>query len=45
MYVQEMILDYVFDKLSITGDHVAHPVLLTESLCTPSFSRESALCT
>ena len=37
----EAVLDSVFTKLGITTDHVRHPVVLTESICAPQFSRHA----
>ena len=32
-------LDYVFDRLGVAGDRVAHPILLTEPVCQPHHCR------
>ena len=37
----ETVLDSVFTKLGITTDHVRHPVVLTEAICAPQFSRHT----
>ncbi|KAI9106267.1 hypothetical protein DFS34DRAFT_699834 [Phlyctochytrium arcticum] len=36
----EHTLDYVFTKLGIDSDGVYHPVVMTEALCTPLYSRK-----
>ena len=36
---QEYMLDYTFQKLGIDTDRVEHPLLLTETLCNPEYSR------
>ena len=35
-------LDYVFVKLGIPTEIIQHPIVMTESLCTPRHSRTSA---
>ncbi|KAM0790724.1 hypothetical protein ACM66B_004579 [Microbotryomycetes sp. NB124-2] len=35
----EHMLDYTFLQLGIDADRVAHPVVMTEALCNPQFSR------
>ncbi|WFD30559.1 Nuclear actin-protein involved in chromatin remodeling [Malassezia sp. CBS 17886] len=37
--VMESMLDYTFSKLRIDTDRVDHPILLTETLCNPEYSR------
>lgn len=32
-------LDYTFSKLGIDTPRVDHPLLLTETLCSPDYSR------
>lgn len=32
-------LDYVFYKLGIQSDTVSHPILISETLCNPHYSR------
>lgn len=32
-------LDYVFYKLGIPTETVQHPIVMTESLCNPHYSR------
>ncbi|XP_062558705.1 actin-related protein 5 [Armigeres subalbatus] len=40
LHVQEQIFDYLFGKLGIDMDgHVPHPVLLTECIANPNYSR------
>lgn len=36
---QEHMLDYTFSKLGIDTPRVDHPLLLTETLCSPDYSR------
>lgn len=36
-------LDYAFYKLGVQSDSVAHPVVMTEALCNPHYSRGCAL--
>ena len=37
----EHIFDYIFQNLNIdTNDSVEHPLLITECLCNPNFSRD-----
>ncbi|KAK4057110.1 Nuclear actin-protein involved in chromatin remodeling [Microbotryomycetes sp. JL221] len=35
----ETMLDYAFYQLGINSDSVAHPIVMTEALCNPQFSR------
>jgi actin-related protein 5 len=37
--LMEHVLDYVFHGCGVTGDRVAHPIVLTEALCNPNYSR------
>ena len=37
---QEYTLDYVFVKLGINTDTIAHPILMTEPVCNPLYSRK-----
>lgn len=32
-------LDYVFSKLGITTKSINHPIIMTETLCNPLYSR------
>ena len=32
-------LDYIFRSVGVCGDHVPHPILLTETVCNPNYSR------
>lgn len=36
---QENMLDYTFYKLAIPTGIVQHPVVMTEALCNPNYSR------
>mmetsp|Transcript_13179 Transcript_13179/g.25135 ORF Transcript_13179/g.25135 Transcript_13179/m.25135 type:complete len:751 (+) Transcript_13179:207-2459(+) len=36
---QEAILDYAFDRLAVSGPEVAHPIVLTETVCNPPTTR------
>ncbi|TPX57687.1 hypothetical protein PhCBS80983_g03653 [Powellomyces hirtus] len=36
----EHTLDYVFCKLGIDTDRIYHPILMTETLCNPAYSRK-----
>ncbi|KAJ3289398.1 Nuclear actin-protein involved in chromatin remodeling, partial [Borealophlyctis nickersoniae] len=38
--IQEYTLDYVFAKLGIDTDRISHPVLMTEPICNPAYSRK-----
>ncbi|KAE8209976.1 hypothetical protein CF327_g6097 [Tilletia walkeri] len=37
--VMESVLDFTFSKLGIESETVQHPVLLTETLCNPAYTR------
>mmetsp|Transcript_39669 Transcript_39669/g.64339 ORF Transcript_39669/g.64339 Transcript_39669/m.64339 type:complete len:718 (-) Transcript_39669:340-2493(-) len=37
---QEIIFDRVFDLLGVSSDTVEHPVVLTEPVCNPNYSRK-----
>ncbi|KAK0560941.1 Nuclear actin-protein involved in chromatin remodeling [Tilletia horrida] len=39
--VMENILDFTFSRLGIQSETVQHPLLLTETLCNPGYSRAS----
>ena len=39
--MKETVLDYTFVKLGITGDSIAHPIVLTEPVCNPNYNRKS----
>ena len=40
----ENLLDFSFESLGMTGlDSIAHPVLFTECLCNPNYSRAGTL--
>lgn len=42
-HTQEHVLDFVFRSLGLSEDHVAHPVFLTEAICSPIYCREKML--
>ncbi|KAK0541302.1 Nuclear actin-protein involved in chromatin remodeling [Tilletia horrida] len=37
--VMECVLDFTFARLGVEGERVQHPLLLTETLCNPAYSR------
>lgn len=37
--LQEVMLDYIFLKLGVNADTVQHPILMTEALCNPVYTR------
>jgi len=37
---QELIFDYAFEHLGIDNDRINHPILLTEPVCNPNYSRK-----
>lgn len=40
-HVQEQIFDYIFKRLGVdTNGHVGHPIVLTEVLLNPNYSRQ-----
>lgn len=38
---QETVLDYTFVKLGLDGDSVEHPIVMTEPVCNPNYTRKS----
>jgi len=37
---QQLIFDYAFEHLGIDNDRINHPILLTEPVCNPNYSRK-----
>lgn len=37
--LKEGMLDYIFLKLAVAGENVNHPILMSETLCNPVYSR------
>ena len=39
-FQKEVILDYIFSRLGIDTDTVTHPLIMTEPVCNPNYSRK-----
>ncbi|KAF9089492.1 Nuclear actin-protein involved in chromatin remodeling [Mortierella sp. GBA35] len=37
--IMEAVLDYIFIKMGIDADRIAHPLVMTEPVCVPHYSR------